>query len=145
MPNILRLKQRRPAAPSRLPASPRIPWWKSKSWRIFSVSRRVYEILIIGLTHFGFLFLSVQVAGAGARGPQVPRRAFMILRSRPWTVLTKVLADYKGQVLLIVNTASHCGFTPQYAGLEKLYERYKGRGFTILAFPANDFWARSRE
>lgn len=51
----------------------------------------------------------------------------------------KSLADYKGQVLLIVNTASHCGFTPQYAGLEKLYERYKARGFVVLAFPANDF------
>jgi len=51
----------------------------------------------------------------------------------------KSLADYKGQVLLIVNTASHCGFTPQYAGLEKLYERYKDRGFVVLAFPANDF------
>ncbi len=51
----------------------------------------------------------------------------------------KNLADYKGQVLLIVNTASHCGFTPQYAGLEKLYERYKARGFIVLAFPANDF------
>ena len=49
------------------------------------------------------------------------------------------LADYKGEVLLIVNTASHCGFTSQYAGLEKLYERYKSRGFTVLAFPANDF------
>ena len=49
------------------------------------------------------------------------------------------LGNYKGQVLLIVNTASHCGFTPQYAGLEKLYERYKARGFVILAFPANDF------
>ena len=49
------------------------------------------------------------------------------------------LSDYRGQALLIVNTASKCGFTPQYASLEKLYERYKDRGFTILAFPANDF------
>ena len=40
---------------------------------------------------------------------------------------------------MVVNTASRCGFTPQYAGLEKLYERYKDRGFTILAFPANNF------
>ncbi|MDE2221776.1 MAG: glutathione peroxidase [Candidatus Omnitrophica bacterium] len=49
------------------------------------------------------------------------------------------LGDYKGKVLLIVNTASRCGFTPQYAGLEKLYERYKDRGFVVLAFPSNDF------
>ncbi|MBF0504901.1 MAG: glutathione peroxidase [Candidatus Omnitrophica bacterium] len=51
----------------------------------------------------------------------------------------KSLGDYKGKVLLIVNTASRCGFTPQYTGLEKLYERYKDRGFIVLAFPANDF------
>ena len=51
----------------------------------------------------------------------------------------KPLEDYKGKALLIVNTASKCGFTPQYAGLEKLYEKYKARGFEILAFPANNF------
>lgn len=49
------------------------------------------------------------------------------------------LAQYRGQVLLIVNTASRCGFTSQYAGLESLYRRYKARGFTVLAFPANNF------
>jgi glutathione peroxidase len=49
------------------------------------------------------------------------------------------LADYKGKVLLIVNTASRCGFTPQYKGLEELYQRYQDMGFVVLAFPANDF------
>lgn len=49
------------------------------------------------------------------------------------------LRDYEGQVLLLVNVASKCGLTPQYDGLEKLYERYKGRGFAVLGFPANDF------
>ncbi len=49
------------------------------------------------------------------------------------------LSCYKGQVLLIVNVASKCGFTPQYAGLEKLYETYKDRGLVVLGFPANDF------
>lgn len=52
------------------------------------------------------------------------------------------LADYAGQVLLIVNTASRCGFTPQYAGLEALYRRYRERGFTILGFPCNQFGAQ---
>ncbi|RRN63093.1 glutathione peroxidase [Caulobacter sp. 602-1] len=52
------------------------------------------------------------------------------------------LADYRGQVLLIVNTASKCGFTPQYEGLEALYKSHKDRGFTILAFPCNQFGAQ---
>jgi glutathione peroxidase len=52
------------------------------------------------------------------------------------------LADYRGQVLLIVNTASKCGFTPQYEGLEALYKAHKDRGFTILAFPCNQFGAQ---
>ena len=49
------------------------------------------------------------------------------------------LADYAGQVLLIVNVASQCGLTPQYEGLERLYEKYKEEGFVVLGFPANDF------
>lgn len=49
------------------------------------------------------------------------------------------LSEFKGKVLLIVNVASKCGFTPQYEGLEKLYRKYKNRGFEILAFPCNQF------
>ena len=52
------------------------------------------------------------------------------------------LASHRGQVLLIVNVASKCGFTPQYTGLESLYQRYKDRGFAVLGFPANDFAAQ---
>lgn len=51
----------------------------------------------------------------------------------------KSLADYKGKVLLIINVASECGYTRQYADLEKLYETYHDRGFEILGFPCNDF------
>jgi glutathione peroxidase len=49
------------------------------------------------------------------------------------------LAQYKGKVVMIVNVASFCGYTPQYEGLEKLYEKYKDQGFVILGFPANNF------
>lgn len=52
------------------------------------------------------------------------------------------LAKYKGQVTLIVNVASKCGFTPQYDGLEALYEKYKDKGFTVLGFPCNQFGAQ---
>jgi len=49
------------------------------------------------------------------------------------------LSDYKGKILLIVNVASYCGYTKQYAGLEEIYKKYKDKGFEILAFPCNQF------
>jgi glutathione peroxidase len=52
------------------------------------------------------------------------------------------LSDYRGKVVMLVNVASKCGYTPQYEGLQKIYERYKDQGFTILGFPANNFGAQ---
>lgn len=55
------------------------------------------------------------------------------------------LKEFEGKVLLIVNTATHCGFTPQYAGLEALYKKYKEQGFEILDFPCNQFAFQAME
>ena len=54
------------------------------------------------------------------------------------------MADYKGKVLLIVNTATGCGFTPQYDGLQDLYEKYQAKGFEILDFPCNQFAGQAK-
>jgi glutathione peroxidase len=66
--------------------------------------------------------------------PSVLNHKFVNLRDEPVP-----LCQFLGKVLLIVNTASECGYTPQYEGLERLYRRYRDRGFAVLGFPANDF------
>lgn len=56
-----------------------------------------------------------------------------------------ILENYKGKVLLVVNTASECGLTPQYAGLQKIYDQYKENGFFVLGFPCNQFGGQEPE
>jgi glutathione peroxidase len=73
-------------------------------------------------------------SGDQAACPPLLDRELMSLEDKPVE-----LCQFRGKVLLVVNTASRCGFTPQYEGLEKLYRRYRDRGLVILGFPANDF------
>ena len=69
----------------------------------------------------------------------MPADSFYALKTTTLQGQPADLSQYSGKVTLVVNTASQCGFTPQYAGLEKLHEDLKGRGFSVLGFPSNDF------
>jgi glutathione peroxidase len=81
-----------------------------------------------------FLMLAGLAASSGAACPA-------LLDHKVATLLdeTASLCQYQGKVVLVVNTASQCGFTPQYEGLERLYRRYRDRGLVVLGFPSNDF------
>ena len=85
-----------------------------------------------------FLFaaaLAGPAAAAPAACPALLQHTFARLQDEK----PQSLCQYSGRVLLVVNTASFCGFTPQYEGLEKLYARYRERGLVVLGFPSNDF------
>jgi glutathione peroxidase len=81
-----------------------------------------------------FVVLAVAGTSAAACPPLLDTALPTLTDDRPAS-----LCQYSGKVLLVVNTASQCGYTPQYAGLEKLYRRYKDRGLVVLGFPSNDF------
>jgi glutathione peroxidase len=86
----------------------------------------------------------VPLAACAAAGPAPAGGKVQAPSLFDFTVLTidgetRSLGEYRGKTLLIVNTASRCGFTPQYESLEALYQKYKARGLLVLAFPANDF------
>lgn len=85
------------------------------------------------------------LAPAASGGPAPERKAPMSLYDFSLDTLAgkpQALSAYRGQVVLAVNVASACGFTPQYAGLEKLYQRYRDRGLVVLGFPCNQFGAQ---
>jgi glutathione peroxidase len=74
------------------------------------------------------------VSASAAACPKLLDRTMETIHEKPQS-----LCDYAGKVVLVVNTASQCGYTPQYEGLEALYHRYRDRGFVVLGFPSNDY------
>lgn len=81
------------------------------------------------------LCLTTQPSVAGEACPSLLNHSFPVLQDGK----SQSLCQWQGKVLLVVNTASYCGFTSQYDGLEKLYEQLKGRGLVVVGFPSNDF------
>lgn len=96
----------------------------------------VAALMMAGLTLAGLTLASPQVRAGEAQGAKMNAHAFAF-RSIDGEPLP--LAQYKGHPLLVVNTASFCGFTPQYTDLEKLWESYKDKGLIVLGVPSNDF------
>src|SRR5215217_6487453 len=96
---------------------------------------------IAAMAAIGIVSLAVFAGEAGAAdNPSAPKNPKSVYDFTVKDIDGKSvkLDRYKGKTLLIVNTASKCGLTPQYASLEKLYQKYKGQGLRILAFPANN-------
>jgi len=93
--------------------------------------RTIYALIVVVLAASGS---AIPSRAAESPCPAVLDHELVSLQNAPVS-----LCQYSGIVLLVVNTASECGYTPQYEGLEKLYRRYRDKGFAVLGFPANDF------
>ena len=104
----------------------------------------VVALIVVGGVLAAYFYRStmgggVQAALAAAASSEEPVESLYALRSHTLTGEPIDLEQFRGQVALVVNVASKCGLTPQYAGLEKLHAELKDRGFTVLGFPSNDF------
>ena len=95
--------------------------------------------LLSSLASLAALLVVTPLAVVTAAGPDTKASSVLDFHVKDIEGKDVDLASYKGKVLLIVNTASQCGLTPQYKDLEAIYEKYKDQGLEILAFPANEF------
>ena len=86
------------------------------------------------MKYFSFVFLFLFMSSANAS-----EKVFHDFTIESISGETINLSDYKSKVVLLVNTASKCGFTPQYSGLQKIYDKYKNDGLIVLGVPTNDF------
>src|SRR6185503_6280944 len=121
---------RRPSSCASKPTTP--PPWNASSATSVPHSSRSSPMRLFRTSFLIGLFF---VAGnAMAACPALLDRTMDTIHEKPQS-----LCEYAGKVVLVVNTASQCGYTPQYDGLEALYRRYKDRGLVVLGFPANDF------
>jgi glutathione peroxidase len=91
------------------------------------------------LSVFSLLILSSILTAQQKENMSVDKKGIYSFTMKTIDGKDKSLAEYKGKVLLVVNVASFCGYTPQYKDLEEVYEKYKDKGFAILGFPANNF------
>jgi glutathione peroxidase len=96
------------------------------------MSRRPVFLFVLAM--FASWLVAAPSHSADAPCPPILDHKFANLMDEPIS-----LCQFRGKVVLMVNTASECGYTPQYDGLEKLYRRYRDKGFVVLGFPANDF------
>jgi len=109
--------------------------WKSSGPTFADISS-----LVLGITVFALapLVLASSFSQEGGK-PSSPITQIYDFTMDDIDGMPRQLSEFKGKVIMVVNTASFCGNTPQYEGLQTLYEQYRDQGFTILAFPANDF------
>jgi glutathione peroxidase len=116
-----------------------------RSWMALPVTTCMRLALSIALFSLPFCSWGAELPSELQKGPQVASAtppcpaALNFMADRLQDEKPQNLCQYAGKVVLVVNTASYCGFTPQYKGLEALYDQYKDRGLVVLGFPSNDF------